>query len=89
MAAIDKFQNEKKTYEMPSNHLFSITPDDVLEQPYITRAIYIGTAGDLTVTDEFNNTVTFFNLVPGILLPLRVKLVKVTGTSAGALIGLI
>jgi len=86
--AIDKFQGEKKSYEMPSNNLFNIVPDDVIELTYIPRSIYIGLSGDLTVVDEFDNEVTFTNLFQGTWLPIRVKLVK-TASTAGNLIGMI
>jgi hypothetical protein len=89
MPAIDKFQGEKKSYEMPSNQLFPITPDDVNELVFIPRSIYIGISGDLAVTDEFNNDVIFTNCFQGTWLPIRVKKVLATGTSALNLIGMV
>jgi len=89
MAAIDKFKDLNKTYEMPSNRLFEITPDDVLELTYVPRCIYVGSSGDMAVTDEFGNVVTFTNLFQGTWLPIRVIKVMATNTSAANLIGMV
>jgi hypothetical protein len=89
MPIIDKFQGKIVSYEMPSNHLLALTPNDAVDLTYVTRGIYIGGAGDLAVRDEFNNDVTFTNLVPGIILPIRVVRIFATGTSVTDIIGLI
>jgi len=90
MAAIDKFQGEKKTYEMSSNHLYAITPDDVNELSYIPRAIYIGSSGDLAVVPEIGDPVVIFtNLFQGTWVTVRVKKVLATGTTASNLIAMV
>lgn len=86
---IDRFAKLQSTYEMPSNKLVDIVPDDGNDLPEVTRGIYIGGIGDLTVVDEYANQVTFVGLLPGIILPIRAVRVMATGTTATNLIGLL
>lgn len=60
----------------------AVTPSDTvaLTEPY-PFALLIGTAGTLKVDTADGDTVTFGN-VPAGILPLRVKQVYSTGTSA-------
>ncbi len=65
---------------------FAITPDDTdLAAP--TRAIWVGTAGDLRVT-FVNGDVAVFESASG-LLPIAVRRVWSTGTTADAIVGLV
>lgn len=89
MAYEDKFEGMKNTLEMSSNHFYTITPDDSNDQPFITRAIYIGGSGDLSVIDEVGNTTTFVGVVQGTILPIRTARVRTTGTTASGLVALI
>ena len=49
--------------------------------------LFIGQNGDLTLTTADNEKVTLKNVPSGLLLPLQIKQVWRSGTSAGALIG--
>jgi hypothetical protein len=69
-------------------HGFSIAPSDVDPLAAETRAIYVGGAGDLAVTLASGDTVTFAGLGAGSLLPVRIRKVLATGTSATGLVGL-
>lgn len=62
--------------------------DHVLEQA--TRAIFVGTGGNLLVKLHGDNatTLTFLNVPDGTLLPIRVKTVVRTSTTAAAMIAL-
>ncbi len=53
----------------------------------ITRALYIGTTGDLAVRMADGNTITF-KTVPVGLLPIQVDKVLSTGTTAAEIIAL-
>lgn len=68
---------------------YNITPsDDENIQP--TRAIYVGSSGDLTVTMKASGVkLTFANVPSGTVLPIQAKRVWQTGTDAGDLIGLV
>lgn len=53
-----------------------------------TRAIYVGTAGDVKVNMVGGGTVTFKNVPAGSLLPIRVQRLWSTGTAVTDCIGL-
>lgn len=72
----------------PAYQLKAITPSDSTEVDTAYRMIYVGQGGDLTVEDIAGNTVQYKNLPTGLHVgPFFVKKVKVTGTTASALIG--
>ncbi|WP_191057845.1 spike base protein, RCAP_Rcc01079 family [Geminicoccus harenae] len=62
--------------------------DDNLLQDGETRAIYVGSTGDVVAIDERGVEVTFKNAQAGSSLPIRTARVKATGTTAGFLVGL-
>ena len=65
----------------------SVTPSDnmVMRQ---TRGLYIGSTGDLVVRMLAGTTLVFAAVPAGALLPLRVDMVKATGTTAGNIVAL-
>jgi hypothetical protein len=68
---------------------YPITPNDTNPLPVIPKAIYIGTAGDLTVRGiGASQDVTFRNCPAGLVLAVRVSHVRATGTTAGDLVAL-
>jgi len=87
----DQFHGSVPDLISPATHAFEINPSDEDELDIRTRAIYVGTAGDLTVTFVDDDTgelgkVTFANLPVG-LWPFRVKQVWSSGTDASDLVG--
>lgn len=71
----------------PAFGAFTITPDDNTNLPRLTRGIYVGGSGDLTVEMERGEQVTFTSVPAGALLPLQLRKVT-TATTATSLIGL-
>lgn len=79
--------------------MFSTTPDSCAKTATTitaadsdlavpVRALYIGTGGNLRVTTLNNNDVTFSNVASGTVLPVSVKRVWTTSTTASNIIGL-
>lgn len=67
----------------------AVTPHDVTVVPGPTRALWVGGAGNLTVVMKDDNASVLIENVPqGTLLPISVKLVMATGTSASKIIAL-
>lgn len=67
----------------------SITPDDNAVFSPTYRALYVGTAGNVTLVPRNQTTaVTFWGLQDGTILPVSVKQVLSTGTTANQIIGL-
>lgn len=65
----------------------AITPSDTVDQFF--AAIYVGGAGDVSVVMEAGGTAVTFKAPPvGTILPIRVKRVNATLTTATLLIGL-
>lgn len=85
----DKFQSSADSLIAPSSACFAIVPSDVLELPEVTKAIYVGSGGQISLLPLDNQTpVTFANVPSGAILDLRVSKVLATGTDAGDLVGL-
>jgi hypothetical protein len=87
MTAQDPFINTQGGLQSPCRSTFVITPSDTNELPFVTRAIYIGSAGNLTARLAGDTASVAFNgLAPGTVLPLRVRQIFATGTTAGMLL---
>lgn len=73
----------------PSSSAFVITPSDTVNLTYPTRALYVGTGGDINVL-LWDDTVAILlkNVLGGSCLPLRVKRIYDTDTGASDLVGL-
>lgn len=68
---------------------FAITPDDNTDLAKLTRGVYVGGTGNLSVILENDTSAVSFVGVPvGSILPIRVKRVRSTGTTATNLVGL-
>jgi len=85
---VDRFRNQYPTYDGPAGNAFSITPSNTVNCDFATRAVYIGGTGDLAAVTINDEVVTFVGIPGGTLLPLRLKRVNSTGTTASALVGL-
>jgi hypothetical protein len=75
-------------FDEPADHLQAITPSDTTILDVPTRGIYVGVAGDVSVTDEFGHTVVFLAVPVGVVLPVRVKRILATNTTATNLIAM-
>ena len=69
----------------PAGDAFAITPHDT--DVFRATALYVGGSGDLSVVMESGTTVTFVGVSAGIL-PIRVRSVRATGTTATDIVGL-
>lgn len=66
-----------------------ITPSDTVDLPYVSRAIYAGGYGDITVVTKTGETVTFKDFPQGMFLPVRAVRVKATGTTSTYLVNMV
>lgn len=88
MPASDAFAGNSEGLTSPLNNAEAITPHATNELTTVTRALYVGVAGDVAVVMADGTAVTFVGMLAGVVYPLRVKAVRVTGTTATDLIGL-
>lgn len=74
----------------PCRYAAAVTPHDTNEMGYVSRGIYVGTAGDLTVIMVDDTTggtpVTFPSVPGGAFLPIRIRRVNATGTTASGVV---
>lgn len=72
----------------PARNCFAVTPANADLATY-TRALYVGTAGNVAVilVDD-SAAVTFSNVPAGAILPLACKQVRLTNTTASNIVGL-
>ena len=86
----DEFSGWKKAIGAPSDKAEAITPSDTLDLTNATRGIYVGGSGDITcIMASDSSSVTFSSVNTGSILPIRVKRVESTGTTATNLIALL
>lgn len=95
MAAIDLFQTpggrrvdrvDEQGITQPASLMEAVTND--AELTYVSRAIYVGVAGDISVVDMAGNTRLFKNAAAGSVIPIRITKVNASGTTATNLIAL-
>lgn len=85
----DKFHTTSDNLTSPAQLCFAITPDDLAELGQVTKAIYVGNGGDVTLRSlDGPGDVTFANVPSGAILDVRVRAVRATGTTATAIVGL-
>ena len=84
----DSFQKHSRSLTSPPEQAVAVVPADRTDLACVTRAIYVGGAGDLRVRMQGGAEVTFAAVPAGALLPLRVKRVLAAGTSATAIVAL-
>lgn len=86
--ATDVYRSNAYGMNYPADGAFAIVPSDTNELAQVTRAIYVGGAGNIRVLMANGNEVTFSNLSAGTLYPFRLRKVFATGgTSVSLLIG--
>jgi hypothetical protein len=66
----------------------AVTPSDSVDLAYITRAIYVGGAGDVSVLNASGATVVFTAVPAGTVLPISTARIRASGTGATAIVAL-
>lgn len=66
-----------------------VTPNDSEDLDYVSRGIYVGVSGDLSVVlRDSTSPVLFQNMPNGTFLPIRVRRVRNTDTTASGIVAL-
>lgn len=86
----DNFSTHSAGLDSPASKAFAVTPDDNSDLALTTRAIYTGSGGTLVcILCDDSAEVTFTALPAGAVLPIRIRRIKATGTTASmGLVGL-
>lgn len=85
----DPFSSTMDSLIAPARQAFAIVPNDALSLTTTTRAIYVGTNGDVALRAVGSAAdVILKNVAAGSVLPIRVAAVRQSGTTASDLVGL-
>lgn len=69
------------------NAFVPITPSDTQDLSALTTSVYVGTGGTLAAVAQ-DGTVTVMTAQSGAILPIQIRRVNATGTTAAGLIAL-
>lgn len=84
----DTFDSFADSAIAPSRAPFAITPSDTDPLPFVTKAIYVGTGGHVSLRGvSAAADVTYRNVPAGSYLEVRASHVRATGTTAADLVG--
>lgn len=84
-----KFAKTTDSLIYSARNCSSITPSDVDEITQITKAMYVGTGGDVTLRSVDGETdVRFANVNAGAILHVRALFARSTGTTTSDIVGL-
>lgn len=87
--AIDHFEHTTDSVIAPARQLFAISPQDDTDLPVATKAIFVGSGGDVAIRPvDGQNAVVLRNVVGGTVLAIRAATIEETGTTASDLVGL-
>lgn len=82
----DRFEHHAAGLSAPATRAVTATPHDELPLPFVSRAIYIGEAGDLATRAADGSEAVWKNLSAGTLLPFRAAMILAAGTTASELL---
>ena len=85
--ARDMFAQIIPGFTSPAGSAAEVTPDDAADLAVPSRALHIGGGGDLVALMDGGQTATF-KAEAGALLPIRVRRVLATGTTATGIVAL-
>ncbi|MGR3290530.1 MAG: spike base protein, RCAP_Rcc01079 family [Paracoccaceae bacterium] len=85
---MDQFKDFPTTLTSPASNAASITPSDTALMTDVSRALYIGQTGDVSVEMQSGQIITFQNVQGGSILALRTLKIRQTGTTAVGIVSL-
>lgn len=80
MPIIDDWSGVFSPINGPATHAAAVIPNDNNDLTHLCSALHIGISGDVRVVTHGNETVTFVDVIG--ILPIRVRRVFATGTTA-------
>lgn len=85
----DNFANHPPSEQSaPAKSAAAITASDVTNLTDITRAVYVGGAGNIAAVMATGEVITFTAVPAGTILPIRVSRINSTGTTATSMVAL-
>lgn len=87
MAVTDPNWNYRKDYLGPGYKFAAITKSDTVDIP-LTRAVYVGGAGNVVAVDADGTQTTFSAVPAGTWLPIAVRRIDSTNTTATLMVAI-
>jgi hypothetical protein len=85
---MDNFSDYPTSLTAPARDGAQVVPDDAQDLAALPRAVYVGQTGHLSAVLVGGQALLFQNVQAGSVLPIRVKRVNQTGTTATNIIAL-
>jgi hypothetical protein len=82
----DTFKGHSQNLIAPPASAVEVTPSDTADLAFATRAIYVGTAGNLKARMLDGTEVTLSNVQAGCQYAMRVDRIFSTGTTASGIV---
>jgi len=75
--------------DFPADDAEVVTPSDAVNLLKISRAVYVGASGNLSVEmANIGTAIVFTGVQAGSILPIRVSRINLTGTTAANIVAL-
>lgn len=87
MSATDSVPQTQQQ-SVPATDGEAVTPSDTVDLAHVSRALWVGGAGNLQVIMQNGTTLVFSGVAAGTLLPLRVSRVKAASTTATLIVAI-
>lgn len=85
----DAFSTTADAVASPARRALAVVPHDSNELTDIPKALYVGTAGNVTMRGVDGSTDQLWRNVPaGALIPFRARYIRATGTTAADILAL-
>ena len=79
-----------RSFDSPSASYFAVTPNDTTDLANYARSLYVGGAGTVVVDSPAGDTtISFVGVAAGTILPICVKRVRATNTTATNIVALL
>ena len=85
---MDRYENHSNSLVSPATGGANVAPSDAADLAQVTRALYVGRGGDLSLRLASGSEVVLTGVVGGTLLPVRAERVRATGTTAAGIVAL-
>jgi len=82
MPAVDNFAGRPDAIAASATNATAVTPSDSVDLDFVTKGVYVGVVGNISVIMLGGQTTTFNAVPAGTLLPIRVTRIRASSTTA-------
>ncbi|MEM1159302.1 MAG: hypothetical protein AAGJ28_00065 [Pseudomonadota bacterium] len=81
----DTFVSHHTSLQSPATNIFTTTPEDGTDLPFVSRALNVSTSGTVRLTTVSGDVATVF-IAAGLAFPIRARRIWATGTTAADIV---